>query len=106
MTTWQRGRQIVTAERKRREGSLPEFIEKLRKNAASIARVTGTAVFLNRGGETAPLAMRANVEHNHVRHEHVLIISIETVPVPRVPEDQRISVDDLGYADDGIFFVT
>jgi len=50
--------------------------------------------------------MRANVEHNHVRHEHVLIISIETVPVPRVPEDQRISVDDLGYADDGIFFVT
>jgi KUP system potassium uptake protein len=106
MTTWQRGRQIVTAERRRREGSLPEFIDKLRKNAASVARVTGTAVFLNRGGETAPLAMRANVEHNHVRHEHVLIISIETVPVPRVPEDQRISVDDLGYADDGIFFVT
>jgi KUP system potassium uptake protein len=106
MTTWQRGRQIVTAERKRREGSLPEFIDKLRKSAASIARVTGTAVFLNRGGETAPLAMRANVEHNHVRHEHVLIISIETVPVPRVPEEQRISVDDLGYADDGIFFVT
>ena len=34
----------------------------------------------------APLAMRANVEHNHVRHEHVVILSIETRPVPRVPE--------------------
>ena len=105
MTTWQRGRQIVTAERKRREGSLPEFIEKMRDDAGSIARVKGTAVFLNRGGETAPLAMRANVEHNHVRHEHVLIISIETLPVPRVPDEHRIAVDDLGYGDDGIFLV-
>ena len=66
----------------------------------------GTAVFLNRGKQTAPLAMRANVEHNHVRHEHVVIMSIETEPVPRVPADERITVDDLGYADDGIIHVT
>jgi KUP system potassium uptake protein len=52
------------------------------------------------------LAMRANVEHNHVRHEQVVILSIETEPVPRVPADQRIVVDGLGYADDGIVHVT
>src|SRR6185436_19526364 len=45
-------------------------------------------------------------EHNHVRHDHVVILSIETAPVPRVPADQRITVDDLGYADDGITHVT
>ena len=28
--------------------------------------------------------MRANVEHNHVLHEHVVIMSIDTVPVPRL----------------------
>ena len=50
--------------------------------------------------------MRANVEHNHVRHEHVVIMSIETEPVPRVPASERITVDDLGYADDGIIHVT
>ena len=50
--------------------------------------------------------MRANVEHNHVRHEHVVIMSIETVPVPRVPDAERTEVDDLGYADDGIIHVT
>ena len=50
--------------------------------------------------------MRANVEHNHVRHEHVVIMSIETEPVPRVPDDERIVIDDLGYADDGIIHVT
>jgi KUP system potassium uptake protein len=106
MLTWQRGRAIVTAERKKREGSLREFIDELRDNPSATVRVPGTAVFLNRGKETAPLAMRANVEHNHVRHEHVLIIAIQTDPVPRVPDDERIVADDLGYADDGISHVT
>ncbi|GAA0709082.1 potassium transporter Kup [Dactylosporangium roseum] len=106
MTTWQRGREVVTAERRRREGSLSEFIARLRADGSLTRRVPGTAVFLNRSKETAPLAMRANVEHNHVRHEHVLIMSLRTEPVPRVPADERIVVDDLGYADDGIIHVT
>ncbi|MFE9690126.1 potassium transporter Kup [Micromonospora sp. NPDC005806] len=104
MTTWQRGREIVTAERQRREGSLHDFVTRLRNEPPDT--VAGTAVFLNRGRDTAPLAMRANVEHNRVRHEHILILSIETEPMPRVPAYQRTSVDDLGYADDGIIFVS
>ena len=104
MTTWQRGRRIVTAEREHREGSLPEFIEGLRETP--VQRVPGTAVFLNRGGQTAPLALRANAEHNHVRHEQVVIMSLETEPVPRVPVEQRVTVEDLGHSDDGIVFVT
>ncbi|MEV5081600.1 potassium transporter Kup [Streptomyces sp. NPDC056159] len=106
MTTWQRGRKLVTAERARQEGPLPEFVDDLRTGKVSTLRIPGTAVFLNRGKQTAPLAMRANVEHNHVRHDQVVILSIETEPVPRVPTDQRIVVDDLGYADDGIIHVT
>ncbi|QYN19286.1 KUP/HAK/KT family potassium transporter [Amycolatopsis sp. DSM 110486] len=106
MTTWQRGRQIVTAERNRHEGSLREFVDKLRNGESPTQTVPGTAVFLNRGNDSAPLAMRANVEHNHVRHEHVVIMSLETEPVPRIPDAERISVDDLGYADDGITHVT
>ncbi|MEU3615576.1 potassium transporter Kup [Streptomyces sp. NPDC006872] len=106
MTTWQRGRAIVTEERVRHEGPLPEFIDRLRTGEAPTFRVPGTAVFLNRGRQTAPLAMRANVEHNHVRHEQVVILSLETEPVPRVPADRRMSVDPLGYGDDGIIYVT
>jgi KUP system potassium uptake protein len=105
MTTWQRGRKIVTAERDRREGPLREFIDDLQASAATTTRVDGTAVFLNRGLLTAPLALRANVEHNHVRHEHVVIMSLTTEPVPRIPAHERITVDDLGYADDGIVHV-
>ncbi|MYW93813.1 potassium transporter Kup [Amycolatopsis rubida] len=106
MTTWRRGREIVTAERARREGALREFVERLRDGSAASQRVPGTAVFLHRGDETTPIAMRANAEHNHVRHEHVVILSLETEPVPRVPADDRLAVDDLGYADDGITHVT
>ncbi|MFJ6893790.1 potassium transporter Kup [Streptomyces hokutonensis] len=106
MTTWQRGREVVTAERAEHEGSLREFVDQLRSGERPVLQVPGTAVFLNRGKQTAPLAMRANVERNHVRHEQVVILSIETEPVPRVPTDRRIVVDGLGYADDGIVHVT
>ena len=106
MTTWQRGREVVTAERADHEGSLREFVDQLRSGERPVLQVPGTAVFLNRSKQTAPLAMRANAELNHVRHEQVVILSIETEPVPRVPLDRRIVVDGLGYADDGIIHVT
>ncbi|UWE13251.1 potassium transporter Kup [Actinacidiphila bryophytorum] len=106
MTTWQRGREIVTADRARREGSLREFVDELRTPHAPVMQVPGTAVFLNRDKHTTPLAMRANVEHNHVRHDQVVILSIETQPVPRVAAQDRVDIDDLGYSDDGIIHVT
>jgi KUP system potassium uptake protein len=101
LTTWQRGRQIVTERREQAEGSLREFIEHVHA-APSVRRVPGTAVFLNRSVDTAPLAMRATVDHLHALSENVVILSIETEPVPYVPPGMRLSVDDLGYGDDGI----
>jgi len=95
-TTWQRGRELVTQIRDREEGPLPEFIAQLHAMKPPLHRVPGTAIFLNRGKTTAPLAMRANVEHNHVLHEHVVIMAIDTLPVPRVPDSDRTEVDALG----------
>jgi KUP system potassium uptake protein len=106
MSTWRRGREVVTAQRIRREGSLQEFVEDLRSGKTHARTVPGTAVFLNRGKATAPLALRANVERNLTRHQVVVILAIETEQVPRVPAERRIAVDDLGYADDGIMHVT
>ena len=103
MTTWQRGRAIVTRTREKAEGPLQEFIDDVTHCQPPLVRIPGTAVFLNRGSETAPLAMRANVEHNRVLHEHVVIMSLDTVPVPRVLDAERIQIDDLGYTQDGLF---
>jgi KUP system potassium uptake protein len=50
--------------------------------------------------------MRANVEHNRVLHEHVVVMSIDTVPVPRLSDDERTTIDELGYRKDGIIYVS
>jgi KUP system potassium uptake protein len=106
LTTWQQGRRLVSERRERQEGCLRTFVEELHRRQSPLRRVPGTAVFLNRSKATTPLAMRANVEHNQILHEHVVILSIETLPVPTVAEDERFSVDDLGYGDDGISHLT
>ena len=106
LTTWQRGRELVTLERVRQEGPLPEFIDRLHAMKPPLHRVPGTAIFLNRGRATAPLALRANVEHNEILHEEVLILSIETMPAPHIPDAERLQIDDLGYKDDRIIHIT
>jgi KUP system potassium uptake protein len=105
LDTWQRGRVIVTANRARAEGKLADFIELLRITQPPVQRVPGTAVFLNRGTKTTPLAMRENVEHNHTLHESSVIISIDTLPVPYVPAEERLTIDALHHDDDGISLV-
>jgi KUP system potassium uptake protein len=104
MTTWQRGRRIITERRERVEGSLTDFVRELHEHP--VRRVPGTAVFPHPTKVTAPLALRANVQHNHVLHDHVVILSVQSEPVPHVPVDERIGVDDLGYGDDGIVHIT
>jgi KUP system potassium uptake protein len=106
LTTWQKGRGLVSHQRALDEGSLHEFIDRLHAKRPPLPRVPGTAIFLNRSKVTAPLAMRANVEHNHVLHDHVLIVAIETLPVPHVAPADRLLIDDLGYKDDRIYHVT
>ena len=106
LTTWQKGRGLVSHQRALDEGSLHEFIDRLHAKKPPLPRVPGTAIFLNRSKVTTPLAMRANVEHNHVLHDHVLIVAIETLPVPHVVPADRLLIDDLGYKDDRIYHVT
>jgi KUP system potassium uptake protein len=106
MVTWHRGRELVTRQREADEGPLSDFIGELHARRPPLHRVPGTAIFLHHGKQTAPLAMRANVRHNHVLHEQVLILSVETVPAPHVPPARRLDVDGLGWADDRIIHVT
>jgi KUP system potassium uptake protein len=106
LTTWQRGRVIVSRLRASEEGSLREFVDDLHHQQPPVVRVPGTAVFLNRGRETAPLAMRATVSHLHTLAEHVVILSIETLTVAHVAPADRAAIDDLGYTDDGLTHAT
>ena len=103
--TWQRGRAIVTRQRERDEGTLRAFIDKLDSRRPPLLRVPGTAVFMSRSRFTAPLALHVNVERFHVLPEHVVILTVETLPAPHVPLAERLTIRDLG-ADDGMTHVT
>jgi KUP system potassium uptake protein len=104
LTTWQKGRQIVTERRVEEEGSLRDFVEEVREMEPF--RPRRTAIFLSPGKDTTPLALRANFEHNRTLHHAVVIVSVDMQRVPHVPREERIQVDELGYEDDGIVHVS
>ena len=104
MTTWRRGRQVVQDERRKLEGPLDEFVARV--NADEIPRVEGVAIFIHPNKDTTPLALRANVEYNHVVHRKVIIVSVVTASVPHVAYKRAFAFDDLGYTDDGIEHLT
>ncbi len=106
LITWRRGQRIVTNNRTAEEGPLRDFVEEVREMTPPVHRVPGTAVFLNSKIDTTPLALRANVEHNHTMHESVVILSLETLKVPHLPDGERVVIDDMGFTDDGISHVT
>jgi KUP system potassium uptake protein len=96
MITWRRGRVIVTRNRAQQEGSLEEFLEGVALMDPPILRVPGTAIFPSPDKDTTPLALRATVEHEHVLHEKVVIVSIDRVSVPHVAREDRFVVTPVG----------
>ena len=106
LSTWRTGRRLADASRDLVEGSLQEFVNDLHNHEIPVRRVPGCAVFLSRGEGSTPLALRANVEHNHTLHRHTVILTLQNLRTPRAADEDRVSVDDLGFSDDGITHVT
>ncbi len=104
MLTWRDGGAAIAVRRREIEGPLSDFIDMV--HAKAIPRVPGLAVFPHPNKDTTPLALRQNVEFNHVLHENVAIVSIVNENVPHIRHVDRAVVDDLGYADDGIVHIS
>jgi len=96
MMTWRRGRDKLTHNRTKQEGSLDEFLNGLQEIRPPIARLPGTAIFLNPSKTTTPLALRAQVEHLHALHEKVVIVSLDPVSIPQVSTSDRFAAERLG----------
>ena len=94
MTTWNSGRRIVQSLLAR--GSLPIdlFLADVAKRKPF--RAPGTAVFMTSNPEGAPLVLLHHLRHNKTLLENVILLSILATNVPHVPDDERITVTDLG----------
>jgi KUP system potassium uptake protein len=94
MTSWHAGAEAVRRHHGTLNMPLTEFLKELSQK--QIARVPGTAVFLARDAKGAPPTLVHYVKHSHALHEHVLLLTIQTDRVPRIPEAHRLEVQDLG----------
>jgi KUP system potassium uptake protein len=56
------------------------------------ARVKGTALFLTADVDKVPASLLHNLKHNKVLHERVVLLSIQTLDVPRISDDQRLEI--------------
>ncbi len=100
MTTWRKGRQLVAARIRRGERPMREVVDEAL--AGRTVRVDGVAVYMFKDEGAAPPALMSNLRHNRVLHETVLLVSVHTADAPRVDDEKRATVTDLG---DGIRLV-
>jgi KUP system potassium uptake protein len=103
MTTWRRGSEVLHEEERQLGGPIEYFVAIVRDGR--VPRVPGVAIYPHPGGTTVPLALRSNVDFNHVVHEHVVLVSVVNENVPHIRHKDRVNVDDLGTPGDGIVHV-
>ena len=93
MWTWVRGTAFLSEKTHRDSISTRDLIRMLKKSKPT--RVPGTAIFLTSDPDVAPSALMHNLKHNKVVHERVVILSVKTADVPRVPLANRYQLEKL-----------
>lgn len=89
-TTWRTGRRLLHDRLLDERETLDHYLRS--PDATGAARVPGTAVYLFSIPHQPPPALVANLAHNRTLHERVVLLSIVTTDVPRVPPDERSEV--------------
>ena len=99
MVTWKRGQRVI--------------FDRLRSNATGLLavpiedhvrtverenppRIHHPAVYLERYQDLVPPALLLNWQHNQALHEPVILLTVDTAEVPRVPAAGRARVEALG----------
>jgi KUP system potassium uptake protein len=100
MTTWKRGETLV-AQRASSDQMLNQVTDMLQTNPP--LRVPGMAIFLSARSEGAPEALLANIHHNGVLHEHVLLVTVQNRSIPHVPPEERLALTPIGH---GLYTLT
>jgi KUP system potassium uptake protein len=100
LTTWKRGRTLLSESMRRGMVPIDTFLDSLRLE--SPLRVAGTAVFMTSNLDVAPPVLLHHFKHNKVLHQQVILLYIDTENVPQVRSEERVHVNDLG---DGVYSV-
>ncbi len=94
MTTWKEGRRALA--RHIADASLPVDLFLQDVAARNPHRVAGTAIFMSSNPDGVPTSLLHHLKHNQILHRQVVLLSILSPDVPRVPAEERAGVEDLG----------
>ncbi|HZH04483.1 MAG TPA: KUP/HAK/KT family potassium transporter, partial [Myxococcaceae bacterium] len=95
MTTWKRGRAELADRVTQSTVPLDIFLKDVGETRPH--RVSGSAVFMSSSLEGAPPVLMHHLKHNKVLHEHVILLSITSEPVPQIPVLQQVQVQELEH---------
>ncbi|TXT30254.1 MAG: KUP system potassium uptake protein [Rhodocyclaceae bacterium] len=91
LTTWRRGRRMVSDEMAKQSIPMDDFLESI----DDVHRIYGTAIFMTSAKDGVPPALLHNLKHNQVLHERVVLVTVQTMPTPHVNDMDRIYLHDM-----------
>lgn len=94
MTTWLKGRELVSNYWRDRRVLFEDLEDHFKHH--QLATVSGTAIYLTRNLHGVPLVLLHNLEHNHVLHEKIIVLTIAITDEPYVEEARRLKVRTFG----------
>lgn len=97
MTTWRKGRQILSKRLYDRAVPLEDFVQKIIPNETQLVRVPGAAIFMSGNLSTTPPVLLHNIKYNKVLHETIAVMNVAIQEVPHVRRSERVTVDSLGH---------
>ncbi len=93
MFSWWRGTQLAFEKGHREMVKLDNFAQSMMRSSAHV--VPGTAFFLTSDPQAVPPALLHNLKHNRIVHERNVVLTVETVRVPFVPESERAEYEPI-----------
>jgi KUP system potassium uptake protein len=94
MVTWKTGRARLVKRLGTAELPIERFIGSISEHPQ--IRVPGTAVYLHSELGATPASLLANLRHQNVLHDTILLVTVEWTTMPRLHRAQRATVHELG----------
>ena len=89
MTCWSRGRILLRQQLAEESESLDMLVKRIAQDQPY--RIPGTAVFLT-GDDMVPPRLLHHLDRHHVLQNCVLLVTVQTMGVPRVPATERLEL--------------
>jgi KUP system potassium uptake protein len=90
MSTWKRGRRIVSERLEKATIPLDTFVRKITETPP--VRVPGVAVFMSGNPKGTPPMLLRHLELSQVLHERVILLTVVIEDVPRVRPSKRVEI--------------